>query len=117
MDDEQLGEDGHTVALGRMHHVVLDAGDPAGVAEFWSALLGQPLTYRSPDWVVVARGQAAHLADRTRTSQAPRTLRRARPVCEAHPRGSQAASARNRVRTCFPPASSTRSGPATSTRS
>ncbi len=38
----------------RMHHVVLDCPDPAAAAEFWSALLGQPVTYRSEDWVVVA---------------------------------------------------------------
>ena len=40
--------------IGRLHHTVLDCPDPAALAEFWSALLGQPVTYRSPDWVVVA---------------------------------------------------------------
>jgi catechol 2,3-dioxygenase-like lactoylglutathione lyase family enzyme len=44
--------------IGRMHHVVLDCPDPAALASFYSQLLGQPVTYRSDDWVVVA-------ADRT----------------------------------------------------
>jgi catechol 2,3-dioxygenase-like lactoylglutathione lyase family enzyme len=34
--------------------VVLDCPDPASLAAFYSALLGQPVTYRSDDWVVVA---------------------------------------------------------------
>ncbi|HEY1574095.1 MAG TPA: VOC family protein [Pseudonocardiaceae bacterium] len=40
--------------IGRLHHVVLDCPDPAVLAAFYSALLGQPVTYESPDWVVVA---------------------------------------------------------------
>ncbi|HEV7651693.1 MAG TPA: VOC family protein [Actinophytocola sp.] len=40
--------------IGRMHHVVLDCRDPHEVAGFYSALLGQPVTYRSEDWVVVS---------------------------------------------------------------
>jgi catechol 2,3-dioxygenase-like lactoylglutathione lyase family enzyme len=40
--------------IGRMHHVVLGCPDPAALAEFYSALLGLPVTYRSADWVVVA---------------------------------------------------------------
>ncbi|HEX7303322.1 VOC family protein [Lentzea sp.] len=40
--------------IGRRHHVVLDCPDPAALAAFYSALLGQPITYRSDDWVVVA---------------------------------------------------------------
>jgi catechol 2,3-dioxygenase-like lactoylglutathione lyase family enzyme len=40
--------------LGRLHHVVLDCPDPAGLAAFYSRLLGQPITYESDDWVVVA---------------------------------------------------------------
>jgi catechol 2,3-dioxygenase-like lactoylglutathione lyase family enzyme len=42
------------VMIGRLHHVVLDCPDPATLAAFYSTLLGQPITYRSPDWVVVA---------------------------------------------------------------
>jgi len=37
-----------------MHHVILDCADPAALAEFYSAVLGLPVTYRSDDWVVVA---------------------------------------------------------------
>jgi catechol 2,3-dioxygenase-like lactoylglutathione lyase family enzyme len=40
--------------IGRMHHVVLDCGDPAALAAFYSSLLGLPVTYRDDDWVVVA---------------------------------------------------------------
>jgi catechol 2,3-dioxygenase-like lactoylglutathione lyase family enzyme len=40
--------------IGRMHHVILDCPDPSELAEFYSALLGQPVTYRSPDFAVVA---------------------------------------------------------------
>jgi catechol 2,3-dioxygenase-like lactoylglutathione lyase family enzyme len=40
--------------IGRLHHVVLDTRDPDGVAAFWSELLGLPVTYRAPDWVVVS---------------------------------------------------------------
>jgi catechol 2,3-dioxygenase-like lactoylglutathione lyase family enzyme len=40
--------------IGRMHHVIIDCPDPAALAEFYSHLLGLPITYRSPDFVVVA---------------------------------------------------------------
>ena len=40
--------------IGRLHHVVLDCPDPRALAAFYSALLGQPITYDSDDWVVVA---------------------------------------------------------------
>ena len=40
--------------IGRLHHVVLDGPDPAALAAFYSQLLGQPITYQSYDWVVVA---------------------------------------------------------------
>lgn len=40
--------------IGRMHHLVIDCPDPTALAEFYSELLGLPVTYRSPDWVVVA---------------------------------------------------------------
>jgi catechol 2,3-dioxygenase-like lactoylglutathione lyase family enzyme len=45
--------------IGRLHHVVLDCPDPASLAEFYSTLLGQPITYRSEDWVVVAANDAS----------------------------------------------------------
>lgn len=40
--------------IGRMHHVILDCPDPARLAAFYSGLLGLPVTYTSPDFVVVA---------------------------------------------------------------
>jgi catechol 2,3-dioxygenase-like lactoylglutathione lyase family enzyme len=59
--------------IGRMHHVVLDAPDPAALAGFYSELLGQPVTYRDDDWVVVAASdQASGLAfQRAPGHQAP----------------------------------------------
>ena len=45
--------------IGRLHHVVLDGPDPASLAEFYSELLGQPITYRSQDWVVVAANDSS----------------------------------------------------------
>jgi catechol 2,3-dioxygenase-like lactoylglutathione lyase family enzyme len=41
--------------IGRAHHVVYDCPDPAALAVFYAELLGLPITYRSHDWVVVAR--------------------------------------------------------------
>jgi len=38
----------------RLHHLVLDCPDPRALGRFWSALLDQPVTYDSDDWVVVA---------------------------------------------------------------
>jgi len=45
--------------IGRLHHVVLDCRDPAALAGFYSKLLGQPVTYQSDDWVVVAANDRA----------------------------------------------------------
>ncbi|MGI8667101.1 MAG: VOC family protein [Jatrophihabitans sp.] len=45
--------------IARLHHVVLDCPDPQLLAEFYAALLGQPVTYRSPDWVVVAENDTS----------------------------------------------------------
>ena len=63
-------------ANGRLHHLVLDCTDPASLAEFYSALLAQPITYRSPDFVVVAAddtssGLAFQLAPDHRASTWP----------------------------------------------
>lgn len=41
--------------IGRPHHLVFDAPDPASLADFYAALLGLPVTYRSPDFVVVSK--------------------------------------------------------------
>ncbi|CAN5651042.1 hypothetical protein BH24ACT11_BH24ACT11_09180 [soil metagenome] len=40
--------------IGRCHHMVIDCPGPAGLADFYSELLGLPVTYRSDDWVVIA---------------------------------------------------------------
>ncbi len=51
------------IMIGRVHHVVLDCPDPLALAEFYSALLGDPITYASEDWVVVSTSsQASGLA-------------------------------------------------------
>jgi len=42
--------------IGRMHHVIIDCPDPAALGSFYSELLGEPVTYSSEDFVVVARG-------------------------------------------------------------
>jgi catechol 2,3-dioxygenase-like lactoylglutathione lyase family enzyme len=43
--------------IGRLHHLVIDCPDPAALAGFYSALLGEPITYRSTDFVVVSRNE------------------------------------------------------------
>ena len=35
--------------------MVVDCPDPAALAEFYAELLGLPVTFRSDDWVVIAR--------------------------------------------------------------
>ncbi len=40
--------------IGRLHHLAFDCPDPLALARFWSDLLGQPITYQSDTWVVVA---------------------------------------------------------------
>ncbi len=45
--------------IGRMHHVVIDCPDPAALAAFYSELIGQPVTYTSEDFVVVAASERA----------------------------------------------------------
>jgi catechol 2,3-dioxygenase-like lactoylglutathione lyase family enzyme len=40
--------------IGRAHHVIIDTRDPAGLAAFYSELLGLPITYSSSDFVVIA---------------------------------------------------------------
>jgi catechol 2,3-dioxygenase-like lactoylglutathione lyase family enzyme len=43
-----------TPMIGRLHHVILDCPDPAGLAAFYSELVGLPVTYTSDDFVVIA---------------------------------------------------------------
>ena len=38
----------------RLHHLILDCPDPRTLAEFYSRLLDQPITYDDGDFVVVA---------------------------------------------------------------
>jgi catechol 2,3-dioxygenase-like lactoylglutathione lyase family enzyme len=45
--------------IGRLHHIVLDCPDPALLAAFYSALLGQPVTHKSEDFCVVAEHERA----------------------------------------------------------
>ena len=40
--------------IGRLHHTIIDCPDPAALAEFYSGLLGLPVTYRGEDFAVVA---------------------------------------------------------------
>ncbi|HEX3306187.1 MAG TPA: VOC family protein, partial [Streptosporangiaceae bacterium] len=40
--------------IGRLHHLIIDSQDPLGLATFYAELLGQPITYRSDDFVVVS---------------------------------------------------------------
>jgi catechol 2,3-dioxygenase-like lactoylglutathione lyase family enzyme len=40
--------------IGRRHHLIVDCPDPAALAAFYAELLGLPVTYSSPDFVVVA---------------------------------------------------------------
>ena len=40
--------------IGRLHHVIVDCPDPLALAGFYAELLGEPITYRSEDFVVVA---------------------------------------------------------------
>jgi catechol 2,3-dioxygenase-like lactoylglutathione lyase family enzyme len=41
--------------IGRRHHLIADCPDPQRSARFWSAVLGEPITYADDDFVVVAR--------------------------------------------------------------
>lgn len=42
------------MAVGRLHHLIFDCVDPAASGRFWSAVLGLPVTYSDPDFVVVS---------------------------------------------------------------
>jgi catechol 2,3-dioxygenase-like lactoylglutathione lyase family enzyme len=62
------------MALGRLHHVIMDCPDPAALATFYSRLLGQPITYRDADFVVVsASDRASGLAFQRSPDQRPAT--------------------------------------------
>ena len=40
--------------IGRLHHLIIDCPDPLALAAFYAGLLGQPITYRSDNFVVVS---------------------------------------------------------------
>jgi catechol 2,3-dioxygenase-like lactoylglutathione lyase family enzyme len=40
--------------IGRLHHLIVDCPEPAASAEFWSAVLGRPITHDDPDFMVVS---------------------------------------------------------------
>ncbi|MFI7602029.1 VOC family protein [Actinoplanes sp. NPDC049681] len=42
------------MAIGRLHHLILDCPDPEALAAFYSRLLDRPITYRDEDFVVVS---------------------------------------------------------------
>ena len=41
--------------IGRLHHVIVDCPDPRSLAAFYSELLGLPVTYDTPGFVVVSK--------------------------------------------------------------
>ncbi|RNM15714.1 VOC family protein [Nocardioides pocheonensis] len=43
--------------IGRAHHVIIDCPEPERLAEFYSELIGLPVTYRSADFAVVSVDQ------------------------------------------------------------
>ncbi|OKJ43303.1 glyoxalase [Micromonospora sp. TSRI0369] len=45
--------------LGRLHHLIVDCPDPMTEARFWSAVLGDPVTYADDDFAVVSASTAA----------------------------------------------------------
>jgi catechol 2,3-dioxygenase-like lactoylglutathione lyase family enzyme len=49
----RFGKAGATM-IGRLHHLVLDCPDPDVLAQFYSELLGWPVTWQQPDFAVVA---------------------------------------------------------------
>ncbi|MFJ8828563.1 VOC family protein [Micromonospora aurantiaca] len=47
------------VPFGRLHHLIVDCPDPMAEARFWSAVLGDPITYADDDFTVVSASTAA----------------------------------------------------------
>jgi catechol 2,3-dioxygenase-like lactoylglutathione lyase family enzyme len=60
--------------IGRLHHVVIDGPDPLRLANFYSAMLGLPVTYQDEDWVVIAQNDTSSgiAFQRAPNHQAPR---------------------------------------------
>ena len=73
-----------TAMIGRLHHVILDCPDPAALAAFYAELLGQPVTYSSDDFVVVAANETSSglgFSSRPATSRPPGRIRPSRSRC------------------------------------
>ncbi len=70
-----------TEPVGRAHHVIFDTADPARLADFYSALLGLPVTYTSADFVVVSASArtSGYAFARAADHRAPRWGDPARP--------------------------------------
>ncbi|MCU1514129.1 MAG: glyoxalase [Microbacteriaceae bacterium] len=45
--------------IGRLHHVIIDCPEPNVLAQFYSELLGMPVTYQSATFAVVARSETS----------------------------------------------------------
>lgn len=43
------------MAIGRLHHVVIDCPDPVALAGFYTELIGMPIVYSDDEWVVISR--------------------------------------------------------------
>jgi catechol 2,3-dioxygenase-like lactoylglutathione lyase family enzyme len=62
------------MSLGRLHHLIIDCPDPEALATFYSRLLGDPITYRDDDFVVVSTSdRASGLAFQRSPDQRPAT--------------------------------------------
>ena len=60
--------------IGRLHHLIIDCPDPRGLADFYSRLLGEPVTFAEDDFVVVSRdGRTSGLAFQLSTDLVPPT--------------------------------------------
>jgi catechol 2,3-dioxygenase-like lactoylglutathione lyase family enzyme len=40
--------------IGRLHHLIVDCPDPPALAAFYAEILGQPITWQEPGFVVVS---------------------------------------------------------------
>jgi catechol 2,3-dioxygenase-like lactoylglutathione lyase family enzyme len=47
-------DQGEHMPVGRLHHLIVDCPDPMATARFWSAVLGDPVSYADDDFVVVS---------------------------------------------------------------
>ena len=70
--------------IGRLHHMIVDCPDPTKLAAFWSAVLGLPVTYESPDFTERDRAVLRLLGPHLRQAYQDAELRRrARPELTA----------------------------------